>query len=75
MVLVGRSVDKLLRAEKPLSASPAPGEVISFRVASSSQKGVSQEWRQDKEDLGRFIAPEGLQDSAQGFNPISANLL
>jgi hypothetical protein len=27
------------------------------------------EWREVKEDLGRFIAPEGLQDSAQGFNP------
>jgi hypothetical protein len=24
---------------------------------------------EDKDGLGRFIAPEGLQDSAQGFNP------
>ena len=32
-------------------------------------KGVSQEWHEDKEDLGRFVAPEGLEDSAQGFNP------
>jgi hypothetical protein len=23
----------------------------------------------DRLDLGRFIGPEGLQDSAQGFNP------
>jgi hypothetical protein len=27
------------------------------------------EWREDKQDLGWFIAPEGLQDLAQGFNP------
>jgi hypothetical protein len=26
-------------------------------------------WREDKQNLGRPIAPEGLQDSAQGFNP------
>ena len=30
---------------------------------------VSPEWHEDKEHLGRFIAPEGLEDSAQGFNP------
>ena len=30
---------------------------------------VSPEWHKDKEHLGRFIAPEGLEDSAQGFNP------
>ena len=29
----------------------------------------SREWREDKQNLGRSIAPEGLQDSAQGFNP------
>jgi hypothetical protein len=29
----------------------------------------SSEWHEDKEHLGRFIAPEGLEDSAQGFNP------
>ena len=30
-----------------------------------------REWRFDKEDLGRFIAPEpeGQEDSAQGFQP------
>ena len=27
------------------------------------------EWREDKGNLGHSIAPEGLQDSAQGFNP------
>ena len=27
------------------------------------------EWREDKQNLQRSIAPEGLQDSAQGFNP------
>jgi hypothetical protein len=26
----------------------------------------SREWREDKQNLGRSIAPEGLQDSAQG---------
>ena len=33
--------------------------------------GVSHEWREDKQNLERSIAPEleGLQDSAQGFNP------
>jgi hypothetical protein len=30
---------------------------------------IRPEWHEDKEDLGRFIAPEGLEDSAQGFNP------
>jgi hypothetical protein len=30
---------------------------------------VCPEWREVKEDLGRFVAPEGLEDSAQGFNP------
>ena len=33
------------------------------------REGDSQEWHEDKEHLGRFIAPEGLEDSAQGFNP------
>jgi hypothetical protein len=27
------------------------------------------EWREDKQNLERSLAPERLQDSAQGFNP------
>ena len=34
-------------------------------------KGVSQEWREDKQNLERSIALKGLQDSAQGFNWVS----
>jgi hypothetical protein len=41
---------------------------IDFRDVQSSRS-------ERQKDLGRFIVPEGLEDSAQGFNPISANLL
>jgi hypothetical protein len=48
-----------------------PGEVVldlrlRKRFGCSNPGGrfaVSDEWREDKDDLGRFIAPEGLQDS------------
>jgi hypothetical protein len=31
--------------------------------------GVSTEWREDKEGLGRFIAPKGLPGFSPGFQP------
>jgi hypothetical protein len=31
--------------------------------------GDRSEWHEDKEDFGAICSPEGLEDSAQGFNP------
>jgi hypothetical protein len=39
------------------------------RPADLRQNTCYFEWREDKKRLGRFIAPKGLQDLAQGFNP------
>jgi hypothetical protein len=39
------------------------------RRASDDKLKLWVEWREAKQNFGRSIAPEGLQDSAQGFNP------
>ena len=43
--------------------------MITFRKLLGDTSDPGPEWREVKEDLGRFVAPEGLEDSAQGFNP------
>jgi hypothetical protein len=41
----------------------------------SSNDGAIVAWHEDKDGLGWFFVPKGQEDSAQGFNPISANLI
>ena len=38
-------------------------------VSTTNISGTDQNGTKIREHLGRFIAPEGLEDSAQGFNP------
>jgi hypothetical protein len=41
-----------------------------FVRAMHGKFGRRPEWREDKADLGEFIAPtKGLENLAQGFNP------
>jgi hypothetical protein len=71
--------DKTSNVRSPEGA-PAFGAVVPVASAAGAPSGphainpITQgkpwaEWREVKASLGRFIAPKGLYDSAQGFNP------
>jgi hypothetical protein len=62
------------RIQAPSASAPkADGARCPGMVGPRVETGLKHwaEWREDKENLERSIAPEGPHDSAQGFNPVN----